>query len=135
MGGVYLNAFAITIISNELNKNLNPLLFTNNLLTSSATPRQLILTYTTTSIFYLQGFSAYVWDTINSYQVFFGTCQLEVNGQILYMGQLTSMNGGSVQIPLSPALVFQPNTQIQITCSPSPPLNNQSWTANLIGAA
>ncbi len=113
-----------------------PVMLTNKYVTSEATEDQVVLSYTTTTAFSLHGFSMFVWDTMQSSSVVFGECSLESPpGKKLYTAQLSSLNQGTHSYTASVPLIFTANRTIRIVCSPSGPINEQTWQANLIGAA
>ena len=57
------------------------------------------------------------------------------NNIVVYTAQLSSLNHGTHSYTAAIPLVFPSNRTIRIVCSPSGPINEQTWQANLIGAA
>ena len=124
------------IINTDAAASLSPNLQSNKLITSSTTQNQVVLSYTPTKSFSLYGWSTYVWDTMSSSAVVFGESSLESPaGTKLYTSQLSSMGQGKAAINLGQPLIFPANQTIRIVCSPSAPINSQTWQANLIGAS
>ena len=105
-------------------------------MTEESSADQVVLSYTPSSPLSVYGFSVYVWDTMASSQVVFGEASLESPpGTKLYTAQLTSMGGGKEYVGFSQPISFRAGQEIVITCSPSAPVTNQVWRANLVGAA
>jgi len=72
---------------------------------------------------------------MSSAMVVFGEASLESPiGTKLYTCQLTSMGLGKEQINFSQPMVFPANQSLRLVCSPSAPINNQTWQGNLIGS-
>jgi hypothetical protein len=129
MSGVFFSKLAIQGVS-------VPILKTSEYCTISTESSQIILIYSPSSVFFLQGFSVYVWDTSLGAITYFGNASLEIPfGNKIYTSQLTSMGMGKDLIQFSESLIIQAGQQICITCSPSGPINMQTWQGNLIGYA
>jgi hypothetical protein len=113
---------------------LSPNCQTNELITSSSDADQVIVSYTPSKSFVLSGWSSYVWSEMTSYSMVFGKVSLESPaGTKLYTSQLTSMGLGKDIVILGQSITLPANQTIRLVCSPSSPVNSQTWQGNLIG--
>lgn len=111
-----------------------PIFLTSQLITALTTANQVILAFTPLSNFNFIGFNVFVLDTMTSYSIFFGESSLESPaGTKLHTVQLTSLGEGKYAYNTSIPFTFPAHQTIQITCSPSAPINTQTWRANLMG--